>query len=71
MPQHPTAAEALYPNLKSDERSEQQRPESSLAEAMYPRPQVKPSNPQRELLLRHLKEANAAIDARLQREGRR
>jgi hypothetical protein len=59
------AAGQIWPNLQSDEQPKQQRAQSSLASAMYPRPQAKPPNPHRESLLRHLKEANAAIDARL------
>ena len=43
----------------------------SVSDAMYPRPKPKPSDPYRDALLKNLREANAAIDARLQREGRR
>ena len=68
MVQQPTAAEALYGHLPRAERPERTRPQSSLADALYPRPKPKPSDPYRESLLRHLKEANAAIDARLAKE---
>jgi hypothetical protein len=70
MPDRPSAAASIYPHLKTAMPVERvQRNTGSLGEAMYPRPQ--PPNPYREALLRHLKEANASIDARLQREGRR
>jgi hypothetical protein len=75
MPNPPSAAASIYPHLKSDEPPKQaQRAQQSLSAAMWPSlgPQPKPpTNPHRESLLRHLREANAAIDARLAREGKR
>jgi hypothetical protein len=47
------------------------RERGDLADALHPRPKAKPPNPQRESLLRGLRELNARIDARLAREGRR
>jgi hypothetical protein len=56
----PSAAGALYPHLRSAAREPStQRQPKSLADAMYPRPQAKPPNPYRDLLLRNLRELNA------------
>jgi hypothetical protein len=69
-----SAAQALYGHLKSAERPVQRPSNSSVAEAMWPSLAPKPPpapNPDRESLLRHLRAANAAADARLKREGRR
>jgi hypothetical protein len=74
MASEPSAAQALYGHLKSTERPTQPRPNNSLAEAMYsalvPKPPP-PSSPDRDSLLRHLRQLNARIDARLKREGKR
>jgi hypothetical protein len=71
----PTAAEALYGHLPRAEPVQRpQRNTSSIGQAMWPSlgPQPKPpTDRHRESLLRYLKEANAAIDARLAREGKR
>lgn len=57
----PTLAQALYGHLtkQSDEVERRQPVHGSLAEAMYPRPKIKPPNPYRELLLKNLREHNA------------
>jgi hypothetical protein len=72
MPNEPTAAQALYPNLRSQiPETKQQSSVSivgssvSIAEAMYPKPP--PPHPfSSEALLRDLKELN-----RRMREGRK
>jgi hypothetical protein len=69
-----SAARALYPHLKSQERPTQRPSNKSVADAMWPSlaPKPKPPpNPDRESLLRNLRELNARIDARLKREGKR
>jgi hypothetical protein len=77
MPDRPrSAAQSLYPHLKSGARDVVERRDqpASVADALYPRPQAKSpssSNWHRDLLLKHLRELNAKIDARLAREGRR
>ena len=73
MAQQPTAASALYPHLKSGTPEPVQRQhghDNSIAQTMYPRPPTRPTNPHREALLRHLKEANANIEARQRERGR-
>ena len=72
----PSAAQALYGHLKSG--TPERRPErnQSVGQTMWPslgpKDQPKPpTNSSRESLLRGLRELNAKIDARLQREGRR
>lgn len=70
------AAGRIWPHLQTGDEppKQQQRASSPLAAALYPSlvPQPKPPpNPARESLLRGLRELNATIDARLQREGRR
>jgi hypothetical protein len=76
MAREPTAAQALFPHLRqgTPDPVEQQRPASSLAQSMFsslaPKPKP-PPNYSRESLLRNLRELNAKIDARLQREGKR
>jgi hypothetical protein len=59
-------ANQIWPNLPQSTRSEVERPvhRNALAEAMYPRPKPKPTNPYRESLLKGLRELNA-------RKGRR
>lgn len=61
----PTAAEALYPHL-TKQSSEVERPvhRNALAEAMYPRPKLKPTNPYRESLLKGLRELNTRMRER-------
>jgi hypothetical protein len=67
----------LWSNLPSAAREVAdwvKREHGTIGEAMWPTlgPQPKPAtNSDRESLLRHLKEANARIDARLQKEGKR
>jgi hypothetical protein len=68
----PSAAEALYPNLRAavPERPEQQQ-RGSLASAMYPSQMPRPKplpDPNRDSLLRNLRELNQRIDERLARE---
>jgi hypothetical protein len=66
-----SAAASIYPHLKSQERSTQQPTNNSIPDAMWPSLVKKPPPPpnlNRERLLRHLREANAAADARLRRE---
>jgi hypothetical protein len=68
----PSAAEAIFGHLPRAEQVERtQRNTNSIGQAMWPSlgPQPKPpTNPQRESLLRGLRELNEKIDARLQRE---
>ena len=64
------AARTIWPNLQSDERPERQQTRQSLAAAMYGA-KSKPTNSDRDSLLRLLKEANARIDARLAKERKR
>jgi hypothetical protein len=68
----PSPAQTIWPHLaKGEEMVEQvQAQPSPLAQAMYPR-KTKPTNPYRESLLRSLRELNARIDRRLQKERRR
>jgi hypothetical protein len=65
----PSAAEALYGHLKSQvpERPAQRPAGGSVADAMWPNlaPKPKPPpNPDRERLLRGLRELNARLGAR-------
>jgi hypothetical protein len=65
---------SIWPHLPSGTPPivQGRREPSSVAAAMYPRPQPKPpTNSDRESLLRGLKELNAKIDARMERERRR
>jgi hypothetical protein len=55
----PTAAEALYPHLPHQSDYVAKGETSSLAQAMWPRPKPKPTNPRRDLLLKNLREHNA------------
>jgi hypothetical protein len=74
----PTAAEALFPHLphQSDYAAKQQD-KTTVAQAMYPaltqRAKARDDwrDRDRQSLLKALREANAAADARLAREGRR
>jgi hypothetical protein len=63
----PSAAQALYGHLKSGMRDVVERRDqpTSIADALYPRPQPAPTNWHRELLLKHLRELN------MRNEGRR
>jgi hypothetical protein len=66
-----SAAQALYGHLKSAERPIQRPSNSSVAEAMWPSLAPKPPpqpNPDRDRLLKGLRELNARIDARLAKE---
>lgn len=57
-----SAASDIWPNLpQQGEASEVERRvhRNALAEAMYPKPKPKPTNPYRESLLRGLRELNA------------
>jgi hypothetical protein len=71
-PRNETAA-AIWPHLAADRPAprEQPRQTSPLAAAMYPGLAAKsrplPSNPQRDALLRNLRDLNAKIDARLKK----
>ena len=68
----PNAAGQIWPHLKTDEPPRQQQRAQSLAGAMWPTlgPQPKPPT-NRESLRRHLQEAVANIDARIDaRRGR-
>jgi hypothetical protein len=74
MSERTTAAGQIWRNLPSAEPEPQgQRQQPRLAEALYP--SLAPPKPSaysdRESLLRNLRELNARIDARLQKEGRR
>ena len=61
----PTAAEAIYGHLpQSDYVAKGEREASSLAQAMWPRPKPKPTNPYRESLLKGLRELNARMRER-------
>ena len=65
MAQQPTAAGALYPNLKSGTPEPVQRRhghDNGIAQTMYPRPKAQPPNPARESLRRHLQEAARGLD---------
>jgi hypothetical protein len=66
------AAGQIWPPLRTDDGPpRQQQPAQTLA-TLFPKPQPKPpSNPDRESLLRHLRELNRRIDERLARERRR
>jgi hypothetical protein len=58
-----SAAASIYPHLPSDKPvapSWTGRTES-VASAMYPRPKAQPPNPQRESLLRNLRELNSRL----------
>jgi hypothetical protein len=67
-----SAAGQIWPHLPSAERPERAQTGPRLSEVMYPRPQPKPpTNSDRESLLRHLRELNSQIDARMERERRR
>lgn len=60
----PSAAASIYPHLPSDKPTEAQQPRaSSLAQVMYPRPKLKPSNRYDEILIKNLRELNARIKA--------
>ena len=61
MKREPTAAEALYGHLphQSDYVAKGEREASTLAQSMWPKPKPKPTNPQRDLLLKNLREHNA------------
>jgi hypothetical protein len=66
-------ANQIWPHLPSDKPAPTQQQRGDLASAMYPglAPKPKPpTNPYREALLRNLRLANAAADARLAREKR-
>jgi hypothetical protein len=69
-----SAAQSIYPHLPHDQGEPPQRQQPRLAEALFPKlvpPKPAPPNPYRESLLRHLRELNQQIDARLQREVKR
>lgn len=72
MAQQPTAASALFPNLKSSTPSivERRHEPASVADAMYAHlnpPPPKPENPNRESLRRHLQEAVENIERQRER----
>jgi hypothetical protein len=77
--QMPSAAQALFPHLKSGDQApkQQQRAQPSLASAMYPRQSVEARRwdaqraRDKEQLLKALRAANDKTDARLRRERER
>jgi hypothetical protein len=86
MPKPPSAAAALYPHLRqgTPNEVERRRAPNSIGEAMWPSlsREAKAHDAaqarwdewrkrERDSLLRHLRDANARIDERLRREGRR
>ena len=66
----PSAANQIWPHLPQSQPSEAERPvhRNALAEALYPRPKPAPTNYRRDLLLKNMREYNAA---RLERARRR
>jgi hypothetical protein len=64
-----SAANDIWPHLAQPSEVEWTQPvASNLAKAMYPGPKIKRTNPNRDLLLKNLREHNAA---RLERARRR
>jgi hypothetical protein len=65
----------IWPHLRSAFEPERpQNKQSSLAQGMWPslvKPPPQRTNNDRESLLRHLRELNSRIDARMERERRR
>jgi len=73
MTRPPSAAASIYPHLNSAARGgfEQRREPVSVADAMFPHlkpPAPKPPNPDRDSLLRNLRELRQRIERKLARE---
>ena len=62
-----SAAGQIWPHLPQGTPSEVERRQPvhrNAAEAMYPRPKIRPPNPYRESLLRNLRDLNARLRER-------
>ena len=68
----PSAAASIYPHLKSGTPDVvERRQQGSIADALFPHlkpPAPKPSNPDRDSLLRNLRELRQRMEQRLARE---